>query len=75
MAHRPDSSPLLPRIKVPTLVVVGDEDPITPPADAERMARAIPGAELVKIARAAHLSNYERAEEVNVAVAARFVGR
>jgi 3-oxoadipate enol-lactonase len=68
MAERPDSSELLPRIDVPTLIVVGEEDPITPPADAERMARAIPNATLVRLARAAHLSNYERAEEFNEAV-------
>jgi pimeloyl-ACP methyl ester carboxylesterase len=65
MADRPDSSDVLPKITVPTLVVVGEEDSITPVSDAERMAKAIPNAKLVKIAGAAHLSNYERAEEVN----------
>lgn len=66
MAERPDSSALLPTINVPTLVVVGEEDTITPPADAERMAAAIPGARLVRIAGAAHLSNYEKPEEFNL---------
>lgn len=70
MAERPDSSSLLPAIAVPTLVVVGDHDAITPPSDAERMARLIPSARLVKIAGAAHLSNLERAEEFNAAVLA-----
>ena len=65
MATRPDSSAVLPNIRVPTLVVVGEEDTITPPADSERMAKAIPNAQLVKIPRAAHLSNFERAEEFN----------
>ncbi|HYI09814.1 MAG TPA: alpha/beta fold hydrolase [Thermoanaerobaculia bacterium] len=69
MAERPDSSSLLPGIAVPTLVIVGEEDSITPPADAERMAAAIPKARLVKVAGAAHLANYEQAEEVNKAVA------
>ncbi|HEV7242607.1 MAG TPA: alpha/beta fold hydrolase [Thermoanaerobaculia bacterium] len=68
MAARPDSSSLLPTIRVPTLVVVGEEDPITPPKDAERMASTIPNAKLVKLARAAHLSNVERATEFNAAV-------
>jgi pimeloyl-ACP methyl ester carboxylesterase len=68
MAERPDSSPLLPSITVPTLIVVGEEDPITPPSDAERMARAIPGARLVKLANAAHLSNVEQAAAFNDAV-------
>ena len=70
MAERPDSSPMLPSINVPTLIVVGDEDTITPPSDAERMARAIPNARLVKIPRAAHLANIENADAVNAAVEA-----
>ncbi len=68
MATRPDSSPLLPGIDVPTLVIVGEEDAITPPGDAERMANAIPNAKLVRIAGAGHLSNYENADEVNAAI-------
>ena len=65
MANRPDSTPLLSRIDVPALVVVGEEDIITPPSDAERMASAIPAATLVRIAGAAHLSNYQRSDEFN----------
>ncbi|HJQ38172.1 MAG TPA: alpha/beta fold hydrolase, partial [Thermoanaerobaculia bacterium] len=68
MANRPDSSALLPTLRVPTLVVVGEEDAITPPADAERMAKAIPNATLVRIPNAAHLSNYEQADVFNAAV-------
>ena len=68
MAARPDSSSMLPSIAVPTLIVVGEEDPITPPKDSERMASAIPNAKLVKLARAAHLSNVERAEAFNASV-------
>jgi 3-oxoadipate enol-lactonase len=68
MADRADSSDLLPNIAVPTLIVVGEEDAITPPSDAERMARAIPNAKLVRIPRAAHLSNFEKASEFNAAV-------
>jgi 3-oxoadipate enol-lactonase len=66
MAERPDSSAT--RISVPALVVVGEEDTITPPADAERMARAIPKATLVRIVGAAHLSNYEKADAFNAAI-------
>jgi 3-oxoadipate enol-lactonase len=65
MAARPDSSPLLPGIRVPTIVTVGEEDTITPPAEAERMAAAIPNARLVKLAGAAHLSNVETADAFN----------
>jgi 3-oxoadipate enol-lactonase len=68
MAQRPDSSKDLPNITVPTLIVVGAEDPITPPADAERMAAAIPNAKLVNIAGAAHMANFEKPEEFNAAV-------
>jgi 3-oxoadipate enol-lactonase len=68
MAERPDSSDLLANIAVPALIVVGEEDSITPPSDAERMARAIPNAKLVRIPRAAHLSNFEKAAEFNAAV-------
>ena len=72
MANRPDSSSLLPTLRVPTLIVVGEEDAITPPADAERMAKAIPGATLVCLPNAAHLSNFEQAEAFNTAVTTRF---
>lgn len=67
MAGRPDSTPLLPNITVPALVAVGEEDGITPTSDAERMAAAIPASMLVRIAGAAHLSNYQRADEFNEA--------
>jgi 3-oxoadipate enol-lactonase len=68
MATRADSSALLPSLRVPVLVVVGEEDTITPPADAERMASAIPNATLVRIPNAAHLSNFERPDVFNAAV-------
>lgn len=68
MAERPDSSSHLPSIAVPALIVVGEQDSITPPADAERMARAIPGATLERIAGAAHLANMEKASDVNRAI-------
>jgi pimeloyl-ACP methyl ester carboxylesterase len=59
MMTRPDSTPLLPTIDVPTLIIVGEEDVITPPEDAERMHAAIPGASVVRIPEAGHLSNLE----------------
>jgi 3-oxoadipate enol-lactonase len=60
----------LPRIKVPTLVVVGEEDAVTPPADAEFLARNIPGASLVTIPGAGHLTNIEKLEAFNAALEA-----
>jgi pimeloyl-ACP methyl ester carboxylesterase len=70
MAERPDSSPLLPSLQVPVLIIVGEDDAITPPADAERMASLLPNATLVRIADAAHLANVEKAAEVNAAIEA-----
>jgi 3-oxoadipate enol-lactonase len=67
---RPDATPLLTAIHVPTLIVVGDEDTITPPAASEDMQRAIAGSELVRIPRAGHLSNLEQPELFNAALAA-----
>lgn len=68
MANRPDSSSLLPQLDVPALVLVGEEDAVTPPSDAERMAAALPNARLIRIPNAAHLSNFERADQFNAAV-------
>ena len=60
MRDRPDSRDALPGISVPTLVVVGEADALTPPADSEAMAAAIPGARLVRIPDAGHLTPMER---------------
>lgn len=62
MAERPDSRPDLPGIDVPTTVVVGSQDTLTPPALSESMAEQIPGAELVVLEGAGHLSNLEDPE-------------
>jgi pimeloyl-ACP methyl ester carboxylesterase len=62
LAERPDSRPLLPSIAVPTLVIVGDEDTVTPPAESEAIAAAVPGARLATIPAAGHLSNLEAPE-------------
>ena len=69
MAERSDASAVLATIAVPTLIIVGADDPITPPADSERMARMIRGSRLVRIAGAAHLSNVEKPDEVNREIA------
>lgn len=70
MARRTDATPLLSGIRVPTLVIVGEEDPSTPPAEAEAIATAIHGAKLVRIPGAGHLSNMEQPEAFNAAVQA-----
>lgn len=62
---RADSRPDLPKITVPTLVLVGDKDPLTPPDRAEEMAAAIPGARLVIVPDCGHISTLEQPEAVN----------
>ena len=59
MAHRADSRPDLPTIDVPTAVVVGEDDTITPLEMAQTMSDAIPGATLSIIPSAGHLANIE----------------
>jgi len=66
---RPDSTPLLPTIHVPTLILVGEEDTVTPPAAAEGMHHAIAGSELVRIPRAGHLANLEQPDLFDAALA------
>lgn len=61
---RPDSRPDLPGIAMPTTIVVGEADQITPPEVAEEMHAAIPGSRLVRIARAGHMSPLEQTEAV-----------
>lgn len=57
MACRLDLTDRLASIDTPTLIVVGELDALTPPADSEAMRDAIPGAELVVIPGAGHVSN------------------
>jgi pimeloyl-ACP methyl ester carboxylesterase len=68
MLERPDSAPLLPTISVPTLVVVGDEDVVTPLQEARAMHAAIAGSRLELLAGAGHLSNIERPAAFNAVV-------
>ncbi|MFC4015524.1 alpha/beta fold hydrolase [Nonomuraea purpurea] len=73
MAARPDSFDTLGALKAPLLVVVGEEDELSPPADAEAMAGAVPESRLEIIPKAGHLSAVEQPEAFNAAVTA-FVG-
>lgn len=68
MARRPDRSAALERIAVPVLVVVGEEDELTPPEESRRMRERIPGAELVTIPEAGHLSSLERPDTFSAAL-------
>lgn len=68
MASRRDSTYILPGIDVPVLIVVGAEDELTPPAEAESLLSGIPGSRLTVIEKAGHLSNFERPAEFNAAL-------
>ena len=68
LAARPDSTSLLREITAPTLVVCGEEDVITPPADAEILHRGIKGSELAVIPRSGHLSSMETPDAFNAAL-------
>ena len=65
---RADSRPLLPTIRCPALVLVGEQDDATPPALSDEMAAGIPGARLVKVAACGHLSTLERPKAVTKAL-------
>ena len=65
MRDRPDSTPLLPEIDVPTLVVGGEEDGISSPEVMGEMAEKIPNSEHHTLSGAGHLSNLEAASEFN----------
>jgi pimeloyl-ACP methyl ester carboxylesterase len=65
---RPDSAAVLPSITVPTTIVVGDEDVITPPSDAAFMHSRISGSTLVVIAGAGHMANLEAPDAFNTAL-------
>lgn len=63
MADRPDSVETLKTINVPTLLVTGDEDPMTGVKEAELMHQHIPGSQMRVIPKAGHYSPWEQPEE------------
>jgi len=68
LAHRPDSTPLLGEIRVPVLLLFGEEDALTPPEEGRRMARLLPDARLLLIPEAGHLSSLENPKAFNTAL-------
>lgn len=68
LAARPDSVPLLSSISVPALVLVGEEDTLTPPAEARQMAAQIPDSRMLILPEAGHLSNLENPKAFNTAL-------
>src|SRR6266550_716719 len=69
LRERPDATPLLATIRVPVLVVAGDDDQIAPAAGMQEMARAIPGARFALVPDAGHVAPLEQPITVSAALA------
>ena len=65
MQGRTDTSAVLSQIKVPVLIIVGDQDKLTPPAVATAMAAQIKQVRLVSLMGAGHVSNLDSPEDFN----------
>ena len=68
MMNRRDSTAMLPEIKLPVLIVVGEDDALTPEKESRAMHAAIPGSLLVVIPEAGHVSNVEHPDQFNSAM-------
>ncbi|RIH89263.1 alpha/beta fold hydrolase [Calidithermus roseus] len=68
LRDRPDSTPTLPTIAVPTLILVGEEDSVTPIAEARTLYKAIEGSQMLILAEAGHLSSLESPTTFNTAL-------
>ncbi len=68
LADRPDCTPWLGTITVPTLVIVGEHDIISPPAEMQATAAAIPGSEYVVVPGVGHMAPMEDPVTVNAAL-------
>jgi pimeloyl-ACP methyl ester carboxylesterase len=68
MAARTDRRNDLKRITVPTLVLVGEDDVISPPAEARELTASLPAAALEVIPEAGHLAPYENPAAANLAI-------
>ena len=69
VAARPDSLDVLPGVEVPALVIVGEHDLITPPAESRAMVERLPNARLEVIPQAGHMANFENTDAFNEALA------
>ncbi len=65
LAARTDTTPSLYNIKVPTLILVGHHDVLTPPSASHAMKEKISNAKLYVIRSSAHMANLENVEEFN----------
>lgn len=68
MLSRTDTTQSLSKINIPTLLICGEQDSLTPPAVMKEMFHKIPNAEFVEIENAGHMTPIENPEEVNKAI-------
>jgi pimeloyl-ACP methyl ester carboxylesterase len=65
LATRTDTTEALPNVKVPTLILVGEHDALTPVSGSQEMHDKIPNSEIHVISNAAHMSNLENSQAFN----------
>jgi pimeloyl-ACP methyl ester carboxylesterase len=65
LASRTDTTSVLSSLHIPTCILVGEHDKVTPPSDARSMYRIIAGSELHILPNAAHMSNLENTQDFN----------
>jgi len=70
MAERPDVTGQLPALDVPTLLVCGEHDVISPPTEMEQISAKMPQSHFVEIAGAGHMAPLEQPAAVNAAIRA-----
>ena len=68
MASRTDTTESLSKIKLPTLIICGSEDKLTPPDQMKKMAEQIPDAEFLLVNNAGHMTPIENPQVVNEAI-------
>lgn len=68
MLSRTDTTQSLSKINIPTLLICGEQDALTPPAVMKEMFHKIPDAEFVEVKNAGHMTPIENPDEVNKAI-------
>ncbi len=68
MRDRPDTTPAVSAMSMPALVLVGQRDTVTPPAEHRTLADTLPHARYVELEGAGHLSSLERPDAFNAAL-------